>query len=164
MTTLWLVGVMGTGKTCAGRLTAATLGLPFHDTDELIEAEAGATVAEIWGDEGETGFRTREKAVMARLSGEAGIVATGGGVVLDPANREAMTGIVVWLTATPETVAGRVEADGRPLLDGDPVAVTIAALLHEREHLYEAVATHVVVTDGRDVSTVAELIARLWPE
>lgn len=164
MTTLWLVGVMGTGKTTAGRLTAASLGLPFRDTDELIEAEAGATVAGIWREEGEAGFRSREKAVVARLSGEVGIVATGGGVVLDPANREAMTGTVVWLTATPETVADRVEAQGRPLLDGGSVTEKIAALLHERAHLYESVATHVVATDGRDVNTVAHLIARLWPE
>lgn len=164
MTTLWLVGVMGTGKTTAGRLAASALGVPFHDTDEHIEAEADATVAEIWESEGEAGFRSREKASIARLSGEVGVVATGGGAVLDAANREAMTGIVVWLTATPETVAGRVEAGGRPLLAGRPVAETITALLRRRKRLYESVASHVVATDGRDVNTVAELIARLWPE
>lgn len=165
MTGLWLVGVMGTGKTTAGRLAASDLGVPFWDTDELVEAEAGALLAEIWDREGEEGFRRREKAVIAGLAEAEGVIATGGGAVLDPDNRSAMSGgVVVWLTATPETVAGRVSAEGRPLLAGAPVARTIEALLAERTDLYEQVAGHVVETDGLDLREVAGRIARLWPK
>ena len=89
MTTLWLVGVMGAGKTTAGRMAASVLGVPFWDTDEMVESDAGASIAEIWAKDGEDAFRDLESSVVARLSGEEGIVATGGGAVLDPANREA---------------------------------------------------------------------------
>ncbi len=164
MTRLWLVGAMGTGKTSAGRLAAAALGVPFWDTDEIVEATAGTTVAAIWAEEGEEGFRAREKAVVSRLSGEVGVIATGGGVVLDPANRETKTGTVAWLKARPETVATRIESTGRPLLAGASVEESITAILREREHLYESVATDVVDTDGRDPNTVADLVARLWVE
>lgn len=164
MTTLWLVGVTGAGKSTAGRIAAIDLGVPFWDTDELIEADSGAPVAEIWTREGEEAFRALEAEVVARLSGAVGIVATGGGAVLDPANRAAMKGTVIWLTASPTTVAERIDPTGRPLLAGANVAERIEALLEEREHLYEEMAGHILATDGLDVRAVADRIARLWPE
>ena len=143
-------------------MAASVLGVPFWDTDEMVESDAGASIAEIWAKDGEDAFRDLESSVVARLSGEEGIVATGGGAVLDPANREAMSGVVVWLTASPDTVAGRIDPAGRPLLAGAPVAVGIARLQGAREHIYERLADHTLATDGLDLRTVADRIARLW--
>ncbi len=164
MTAIWLVGVMGAGKTTTGRLAASLLGVPFRDTDELIESQAGMKISEIWARDGEEGFRALESAVIASLAGSDGIVATGGGAVLDPDNRRAMTGVVVWLTASPQTVADRVDSAGRPLLAGSGVTERVATVLAEREAIYLDLATDVVATDGLDEDAVAERIARLWPK
>src|SRR5438034_11361464 len=101
---LFLVGYRGTGKTAVGGLLAGALGWSFADADARLEAAAGKSVADVFRDEGEPGFRDREAAVLAELCrAERHVVATGGGVVLRPANRELLrrSGHVVWLTATP---------------------------------------------------------------
>src|SRR4051812_17648318 len=102
---LFLIGYRGTGKSTVGPLLAAALGWEFADADDLIEAAAGRSVADIFAAEGEAGFRDREAAALAELCrGERRVVATGGGAVLRPANREllAASGFVAWLTAPPE--------------------------------------------------------------
>jgi len=83
-----LIGFRGTGKTESGRLLARLLDVPFYDTDALVEEEAGSAVHEIFEQEGEEGFRAREKRVIARLPQGPGVYATGGGVLLAPENIE----------------------------------------------------------------------------
>src|SRR5262245_54311263 len=109
-----LVGYRGTGKTTVGRLLAAALGWDFFDADDQIEAAAGRTVADSFAAEGEPGFRDREAAALAELClGANRVIATGGGAVLRPANRELLrrAGFVAWLTAPPAVVWERLQTD-----------------------------------------------------
>lgn len=163
MTLIWLVGVMGVGKSTVGRLAADMLEVPFWDTDAMVEEMAGATIAEIWAERGEQGFRELEAEAVARVALQTGVVATGGGAVLTATNRDLLSDEVVWLTALPESIAARIEPVGRPLLDGGAVADSIGRLLDERVDLYGAVATRVLATDGKDAAQVAGEVATLWP-
>lgn len=146
-----LVGPMGAGKSTLGRALAAQLGLDFVDVDARIEADAGRGIPAIFADEGEAGFRARETRVLAAvLAGEPAVVASGGGAVLDPANRAAMraAGRVVYLQVDTATQRARLAGDReRPLLrDGDPAA-TLAALQALREPLYRD-AAHLLFDAG----------------
>lgn len=164
--TLWLVGMMGAGKSAVGRTLAARLGLPFADTDGEVERDAGDSVRGIFGREGEGGFRAREREAMARWAGKPAVIALGGGAVAQPGTPEwlARTGTVVWLRARPETLLARLgEAAERPLLEGlDPEArrARLEALLDARRAQY-ARAALVVDTDGRSVEEVAETVLEL---
>ena len=161
MSLVWLVGVMGAGKTSAGRLAAAALGMPFRDTDAMVEEEADASIASIWRVQGEARFRELESAAVAQAAQGEGLVATGGGVVLSEGNRALMRGTVIWLAARPETLARRIGSDGRPLLEGAAVADRMKRIIEERAPFYEKVATHVLATDEMDVTQVADEIVRL---
>ncbi len=146
-----LVGMMGAGKSVAGRRLAALLGRRFLDTDEEIAATTGRTIAEIWSAEGEEKVRAVESAILAEAvaAPSPSVIAAGGGAVLDPANRAAITaaGRVVWLRASVATLAERLgEGVGRPLLATDPAAA-LARLEPERRALYEAVADEIVDVD-----------------
>lgn len=157
-----LTGFMGTGKSTVGRLVAARLGRTFVDTDELIEARHGP-VAEIFAEHGEHRFRAIEREVAAELGGQRGlVVATGGRMLLDPANEESLgaTGIVVCLRADVEALVARLgtEADHRPLLRGDPEA-RIRQLLAERAPAYARFPQ--VGTDARTPDEVADAVIRL---
>src|SRR5678815_5101650 len=104
---IFLIGYRGTGKTTVGRLLATELGWDFADCDDAVEASAGQSVAEIFADEGEEGFRAREAEALLELCGRARIVlATGGGAVLSSTNRELLRagGFAIWLTAHPQTI------------------------------------------------------------
>jgi shikimate kinase len=158
--TVWLVGVMGTGKTTAGRLAAEKLGVPFLDTDRMVEEAEGASVDAIWRARGEAGFRELEGEAVARAAVSGGVVATGGGVVLSDQNRAVMEGPVIWLTAEPETIAARIDGGGRPLLGGADVRSRMERIIAERLPLYEAVATHRIATDGLDAEQVADAIVK----
>ena len=165
--TLWLVGLMGSGKTSAGRLAASNLGLPFSDTDEVVARRMGCSVAQLWGDLGEAAFRDMEKVALEDLAHSDGVVATGGGVVLDEENRRTLvsSGKVVWLEASPAVLAKRLEgAEGRPLLlvpDGDRYSVLVRQLA-ERAELYAEVASHRITTDELTVEQVADRIEEIW--
>ena len=137
-----LTGFMGTGKSTVGKLAARALGYAFVDTDHLIEERAGRTIPEIFREEGEAAFREMEHAVAVELSEREGLViATGGRLMLDPANAAALegSGRVFCLTAAPEEILRRVSADGpamRPLLAvADPME-RILSLLEERREGY----------------------------
>ena len=162
-----LTGFMGAGKTVVGRALADLLGRRFVDLDEVIAADAGATVPEIFAAEGEAGFRRREKDAALRLSAPAGLVlAVGGGTVLDAANREALRagGDLVLLRASADTLAARLaDVTDRPLLDGHPDRrARIADLLDARETAYGAAAV-AVDTDDLPPRTVAAVIAARLP-
>jgi shikimate kinase len=152
-----LVGAMGSGKSTVGRLVAAALDVDFLDTDEVVEREAGKTVAEIFIDDGEARFRELERqAVAGALATHEGVLALGGGAVLDATTRELLDGHrVVFLRVGLSDAAQRVGLGvSRPLLLGN-VRGRIKQLLDERAPIYEAVATDVVDTDGLTAQEVA---------
>ena len=98
---------------------------------------------------------------MARAARSNGVVATGGGAVLTEENRALMKGTVVWLTARPETISGRIGAGGRPLLEGTEITDRMRRLIDERAVFYEKVATHTLATDELDAAGVASRIVEL---
>lgn len=165
-----LVGMMGAGKSSVGRELADRLHRPFFDTDALVEAAERASVEEIFASRGEPAFRLLErKAVRTALGhGESAVISMGGGAVLDEATRAdlAGAGLVVWLRATPETLARRVlgqnRPGARPLLDGagspEQGAVVLGRVGHQRESLYRSVASEVLDVDSLDVDGVVALV------
>jgi shikimate kinase len=159
---LVLVGMMGAGKTTVGRELAARLGWRFCDSDEMIEAATGSTVAQIFAERGEDAFRSEESRVLAEAlaGGGRAVVSAAGGAVLDPANRELLATAdgVVWLRAAPATLAARVGSGaGRPLLEDDPAAV-LARLDAVRRPYYGEVADVVVDVDDLEPSMVVDRI------
>ena len=163
---IYLVGMMGAGKTTVGRLLARRLKLRFIDSDQELERRCGVKIPLIFDIEGEAGFRAREAQVLAELTALDGVVlGTGGGVVLSEDNRRrlAARGTVVYLRATPEDLYERVRHDrNRPLLaTADPLA-RLRELHAERDPLYRDVADLVVDTGKQTVLALArELIDKL---
>jgi len=156
---IYLVGLMGAGKTTVGRMLARRLKLRFVDSDHEIETRCGVKIPVIFEIEGEAGFRSREAQVLAELTAlEGSILATGGGVVLSEENRRllAARGTVVYLRATPEHLYERVRQDrNRPLLaTGDPLA-RLRSLYAERDPLYRSIADLVVDTGRQSVQVLA---------
>ena len=163
---IWLVGMMGSGKTAAGEMAARNLDVPFVDTDRMVEEKAGMSVAAFWAENGEEGFRELERSVVEELADATGIIATGGGVVLHESNRRVLgeSGSVVWLAAEPSTLASRVaESSDRPLLTqaGDRVGV-LRRELRDRIRFYESVADHRIDTNDLEPDEVAREIEELW--
>jgi shikimate kinase len=156
-----LIGFMGSGKSSVGRLVAEALSAPFVDLDERVASSAGRTIPQMFAADGEPGFRAAESAALEALA-EAGpsVVACGGGVVLDDANRSMLKrlGTVVYLQVSAEEALARIgDTSGRPLLKGGGVAMA-AALLRSREALYETTADVTVPTVGKTPREVAEAV------
>ena len=165
MGTLWLIGMMGAGKTTVGRAVARRAAMPFVDLDDEIAAAAGATIPEIFAGSGEAAFRDLEAAAVAGVAGRQAVVAAGGGAVLEERSRRVMraSGTVVWLQAPASELAVRVgRGPGRPLLAGEDPAGRLDVLLRAREADYRAAAHHRVDTTGRDAEQIAEEVAGLW--
>lgn len=164
---LWLIGMMGSGKSTVGREVAAVRRLDFIDTDVLVSSVTESSVADLWSTDGEAMFRRLESQMIASAAaGQKVVVATGGGVVLDPQNIATMrdAGLVVWLEASPSTLATRLgEGTGRPLLadSDDPVGV-LRDLLASREDRYAKAAHLRVDTDYKAVSAVVDEVLELW--
>ena len=161
-----LVGPMGAGKTTVAALLAEAWGLPVRDTDDDIEATEGRSISDIFVDDGEDHFRVLEaRAVTEALATHEGVLALGGGAVLDPHTRELLAGHqVVFLRVGLSDAVKRVGLGvGRPLLLGN-VRARIKALLDERTPVYESVATQVVETDGRTPDEVATEVRKLLDE
>ena len=163
---IFLVGMMGAGKTTVGRQLAKKLGRTFHDSDHEIEARTGVRIAVIFDIEGEPGFRARESQVIDDLSARSDLVlATGGGAVLDPHNRArlAARGTVVYLHACPADLYLRVRHDkNRPLLATADRRAKLEALYAERDPLYREIADLVVDTGSQSAQTLArQVLARL---
>lgn len=146
--TVFLVGPRGAGKTSVGRFLARRLACGFYDTDVLVCGEAGRSIAEIVATEGWEGFRSRESQALALAAKDACVVATGGGMVLDEANRSLMRsrGVVFFLAAPPQVLHERLsrKADDaqRPPLTGMDLMREIESILAEREPLYRETAHH----------------------
>ncbi len=166
---VFLVGMMGAGKTTAGRMLARRLKRAFLDSDHEIERRCGVKVPVIFEIEGEAGFRQREAAVIAELTAREDVVlATGGGAVLAEANRRhlAARGTVIYLHAPPPALYERVRQDrNRPLLaTGDPLA-RLHELYAVRDPLYREIADIVVDTGRQSAQTLARrLLAQLKEE
>ncbi|MGW3987507.1 shikimate kinase [Streptomyces sp. NPDC004830] len=153
-----LVGPMGVGKSTVGRLLAGRLGVAYRDTDDDIVAGQGRTIAEIFVDEGEAAFRTLEKAAVRRAVAEHdGVLALGGGAVLDEGTRALLAGQrVAYLSMDVEEAVKRTGLNtARPLLAVNP-RKQWRELMEARRHLYEEVATAVIATDGRTPEEVTE--------
>jgi shikimate kinase len=163
-----LVGYRGAGKSTIGPHLAARLERPFVDLDAEIERAAGRPIPAIFAADGEPAFRDLESAALARVvaSRPGCVLATGGGAVLRPANREAMRrhGLVAWLRADPATLAARLTADpaGRPSLTGRDPAAEVADVLAAREPLYAAVADLTLDTTNATPDACADRIAEAW--
>ena len=158
---LVLIGYRGSGKTTVGTILAQRLDRAFIDTDDLIEAGAGCSIADIFLKEGEPGFRTRESAALvdAFESSEA-VISTGGGIVLNESNRERLrTGFVAWLTAAPEVLWQRMlddplTATRRPNLRSGGLEEVIA-VSEQREQLYAATAHARFDVSGKSPESLA---------
>jgi shikimate kinase len=161
---VFLVGPMGAGKSTIGRHLAALLGKRFVDADREIEERTGARVALIFELEGEAGFRRRERAALDELTALSDIVlATGGGAVLDPANRSLLRsrGTVVYLHAPLDALFRRTRRDhNRPLLQTDDPLARLTQIVRDRDPLYREVADLIVDTDHRTVRSVVNEVAR----
>lgn len=155
---LALIGFMGTGKSCVGRMAASRLRFDFLDTDMVIEARAGKAISEIFAQAGEAGFRDIEQRVVAELAHRRGtVIATGGGLGANQANLESLKqhALVVCLWASPEIIWQRVHHQShRPLLAGVDPLEKIRSLLAQRAPFYRQ-ADVLVNTEMRSVHQVA---------
>lgn len=159
---IFLVGLMGAGKTTVGRLLAKHYDCRFVDSDHEIEARTGVKIPVIFEIEGEAGFRKREEAVIAELCALPGIVlATGGGAVLSAANREKLAGngLVIYLRGSPEHLYERTRHDrNRPLLQtGNPLE-KLHELYRQRDPLYREVADVVIDTGRQGAAGMARML------
>ena len=163
---LYLVGMMGSGKTSTGRPLAEQLGYGFVDADAVIEQAAGCSIPEIFERDGEAGFRALESQVLNAIGQRHSlVVATGGGVVTQQENWGLLhSGIVIWLDVVPEQLMQRLKADStlRPLLQTDDPDAALNTLLNQRRPLY-AEADLTVVIDQETPAAVADGILQLLP-
>lgn len=162
---LYLVGMMGSGKSTAGRELAEQLGYRFLDADSCLEQVAGRSIPEIFASDGESGFRDLEAAVLNQIaSWHSLVVATGGGVVTRPQNWGQMQqGVVIWLDAPEELLLQRLSADPtpRPLMQAEDPAARLAALLAERRPLYAQADLHIVQDGAPPEQVAARILAEL---
>lgn len=156
---IFLIGLMGAGKTSVGKLLARRLGKTFYDSDHEIERTTGVRIPVIFEIEGEAGFRSRETRMLAELASAPNVVlATGGGAVLAEENRQLLTshGTVVYLRAAPHDLWQRTRHDrNRPLLQTANPLAKLTELFSERDALYREIADVIVDTGNQSVSSLA---------
>jgi shikimate kinase len=165
---IFLVGLMGAGKTSVGKLLARRLSKTFYDCDQEIERATGVRIPVIFEIEGETGFRMRESKMLAELTGRRNVVlATGGGSVLSEENRDALArnGLVIYLRATAQDLWQRTRHDrNRPLLQTPDPLAKLMELFAERDPLYRQVADIVVDTGNQSLSSLAHRLEQKLSE
>ena len=165
---LVLIGYRATGKSLVGALLSKRLKRPFLDTDELIQKEADQTIPDIVATKGWDYFRRLEKGVVARVSAlDQHIIATGGGVVLDPENtaRLRKTGFLVWLKADAATIKSRLAVDSsRPPLTGSDTVDEVSEVLHERLPAYRRAAHISIDTTNLSPAQIADSILKQMPD
>jgi len=159
---IYLVGLMGAGKSTVGRQLARRLKLDFYDSDRVIVEKTGVPISTIFDIEGEQGFRDRETDTLRELSHYDGcVIATGGGSLIRPENREviAKTGCVIYLRTSAERLYSRIKHDqARPLMQTDNPLQTLRDLLAEREPAYLEAADIVIRTGNQKVGIVIHRI------
>ena len=159
-----LIGYRCTGKTSVGKKIAERLGIPFYDTDEIIQSHTNKTIREIVEKEGWDAFRAEERAIIKQFpSLDDGIIAAGGGAIMDAENRKALKqdGLCVWLTADVSTIVARMRNDRattaqRPSLSDGGVEQETAEILETREPIYHEMADCIVDTAGKGIDTVVD--------
>lgn len=165
MRNIVLTGFMGSGKTVVGKIVSVKLGLKFTDIDRCIEDEQDRTITAMFSQQGEAYFRKLESDMVQRVSQEENqVIATGGGVVLDPVNMKNLRekGIIFWLSVLPEEVQRRTQGNtGRPLLDGAYPQKTIEELFRYREPLYGQ-ADYKIETSDLAVEEVANKVLEIF--
>ena len=162
---IFLIGLMGTGKTTVGRQLARKLKMDFYDSDRVIEERTGVDIPLIFEKEGEAGFRKREVDIIDELTQKQGIIlATGGGAILDTENRNHLInrGTVFYLKSNLKTLIERTSKDkNRPLLQTDePVEAILKRLLEERGPLYEETADYIIETANNSIHNVIQAIIK----
>ena len=157
-----LIGLPGSGKSTVGRQLARRMNVPFTDSDHAIEQRIGCSIREYFEREGEPAFRDVEEAVILDITGQSqGVLATGGGAVLRPGNRQRLhdAGHVIYLRSTPEEVFRRVRHDSnRPLLQVRDPLERLRSLYEERDPLYRETAHFVLETGRPTVRTLVNII------
>lgn len=165
MANIYLIGMMGSGKTVTGKALAASLDYAFVDLDAVIQAQEGRTVPEIFAGSGESHFRNMETSALEHFSKQREqVIATGGGIILNEENVRRMkkTGKVVLLKASPESLWQRVRySKDRPLLNKPDPFGALQQILSDREALYEKACHFSVVTDGKIAEDVASEIREM---
>ena len=159
---IFLVGLMGAGKTTVGKILAKRYHKVFHDSDHEIEGRCGVKIPVIFEIEGETGFRKREEMAVAELTALSNVVvATGGGAVLSVASRYALKtrGVVVYLRGSPEHLFERTRHDrNRPLLQTPDPLASLRELYRQRDPLYREVADIIMDTGRQSVSNMTRVL------
>lgn len=158
---LYLIGMMGVGKTTVGRLLASELQYGFVDTDEVITASAKRSINQIFAEEGETAFRQLESDVLSQVSAYTKLtVATGGGIILKRENWSYLHhGLIVWLDASAELLYNRLKEDTtRPLLQDSNPLLKLRNLLQEREPLYALADLRIIIKEGETPEEIAQRI------
>ncbi len=159
---IYLVGLMGSGKTTLGKILAKKIDKQFYDSDQVIEEKLGVDVPIIFEYEGEAGFREREKDILKELVGIQNIVlATGGGIILSKSNRDllAQNGMVVYLKSNQKDLILRMKNDKtRPLLQNGNIEEIIKNLCKERGPLYEEIADFEITTKNKKIHEVVNEI------
>ena len=162
MRNIFLIGPMGSGKTAVGRQLAKALGLTFHDSDADIEQRTGVNIPYIFEREGEAGFREREcETIDALTKLDSVVIATGGGAVISPINREHLAdrGCVVYLkTSVGQQLERTKHSKQRPLLNTPDPEARLRSLMEYRSPLYESIADITISTDGQRVNAVCDAI------
>ncbi|MCG6137435.1 MAG: shikimate kinase [Nostoc sp. LLA-1] len=163
---LYLVGMMGAGKTTVGKLLAQHLGYGFVDTDDVIAQAAGRSITQLFAEEGEAAFRQLESDVLAQVCAYTKLtIATGGGIVLQQKNWSFLHhGLVVWLDVPVELLYNRLAEDNtRPLLqDADPKG-KLRSLLEQRTPLYSQADLKITVTEGETSERIAQRVIETIP-
>ena len=155
---IYLIGLMGSGKTTLGKSLAKKLNRPFIDTDQLIEQKSGVDVSMIFEFEGEVGFRERETKLLSEIALKKDhIVSTGGGIILSKYNRDVITksGVIFYLKTQPAELLIRLQNDKtRPLLQGANLKEKLIKIYAERFNLYEMTADYIIETKNKKISQI----------
>ena len=162
---IYLIGLMGSGKTTLGKSLAKKLNSPFIDTDQLIEQKSGVDVSMIFEFEGETGFRERETKLLSEIALKKDhIVSTGGWIILSKYNRDIITnsGIIFYLKTQPAELLARLKNDKtRPLLQGTNLKEKLNTIYAERCALYEMTADYIIETKNKKISQIISNIEEI---